>query len=110
VNSILQLGLDTFGDVTVGDNGMAKSHAQVIRDVIDEAVLADELGTPSRLLCTPRRRVCAQASVNKLEPTTKGQATVGWVIARRYPLHRSGPSSAKVAMMASPTPLDATKY
>jgi probable LLM family oxidoreductase len=44
VNNILELGLDTFGDVTVGDNGMAKSHAQVIRDVIDEAVLADELG------------------------------------------------------------------
>ena len=44
MNNILELGLDTFGDVTVGDNGMAKSHAQVIRDVIDEAVLADELG------------------------------------------------------------------
>jgi probable LLM family oxidoreductase len=44
VNNILELGLDTFGDVTVGDNGTAKTHAQVIRDVIDEAVLADELG------------------------------------------------------------------
>jgi probable LLM family oxidoreductase len=44
VNNILELGLDTFGDVTLGENGAAKTHAQVIRDVIDEAVQADELG------------------------------------------------------------------
>jgi len=40
----LELGLDTFGDVTAGADGQLVSHAQVIRDVIDEAVLADELG------------------------------------------------------------------
>src|SRR3954469_23212465 len=40
----LELGLDTFGDVTRGDDGQMLSHAQVIRHVIDEAVLADELG------------------------------------------------------------------
>jgi probable LLM family oxidoreductase len=39
----LELGLDTFGDVTAGANGQLLSHAQVIRDVVDEAVLADEL-------------------------------------------------------------------
>jgi probable LLM family oxidoreductase len=44
VTNILELGLDTFGDVTLGENGIAKSHGQVIRDVIDEAALADELG------------------------------------------------------------------
>jgi probable LLM family oxidoreductase len=44
VNDNFELGLDTFGDVTVGDNGIAKTHAQVIRDVIEEAVLADKLG------------------------------------------------------------------
>ena len=44
VTDILELGLDTFGDVTSGENGTAKTHAQVIRDVIDEAVLADEVG------------------------------------------------------------------
>jgi probable LLM family oxidoreductase len=44
LNNILELGLDTFGDITIGENGTAKTHAQVIRDVIDEAVLADELG------------------------------------------------------------------
>ena len=40
----LELGLDTFGDVTTGPEGQLLSHAQVIRNVVDEGVLADELG------------------------------------------------------------------
>jgi probable LLM family oxidoreductase len=40
----LELGLDTFGDVTRGTDGHPLPHAQVIRDVVAEAVLADELG------------------------------------------------------------------
>jgi len=40
----LELGLDTFGDVTSGADGNLLSHAEVIRNVIDEAVLADSLG------------------------------------------------------------------
>jgi probable LLM family oxidoreductase len=40
----IELGLDTFGDVTAGPDGHALNHAQVIRDVVEEAVLADELG------------------------------------------------------------------
>lgn len=40
----LELGLDTFGDVTRSADGRARSHAEVIRDLIVEAVLADELG------------------------------------------------------------------
>src|ERR1700755_933849 len=40
---ILELGLDTFGDVTSAAGGGPLSHAQVIRNVIDEAVLADSL-------------------------------------------------------------------
>jgi probable LLM family oxidoreductase len=40
----LELGLDTFGDVTRAEDGRLLSHAEVIRDVIDEAVLADQLG------------------------------------------------------------------
>lgn len=39
-----QLGLDTFGDVTLDAGGRPLSHAQVIRNVVEEAVLADELG------------------------------------------------------------------
>lgn len=39
----LELGLDTFGDVTSGADGAPLPHAQVIRNLVDEAVLADEL-------------------------------------------------------------------
>ena len=38
------VGLDTFGDVTVGADGTPQSHARVLRDVVDEAALADDLG------------------------------------------------------------------
>lgn len=40
----LELGLDTFGDVTRGADGQLLPHAQVIRNVVDEGVLADRLG------------------------------------------------------------------
>lgn len=40
----LELGLDTFGDVTSGADGALLPHAQVIRNLIEEAVLADNLG------------------------------------------------------------------
>src|SRR3954466_12314236 len=42
--SQLEFGLDTFGDGTRDAAGTALPHAQVIRDVMAEAVLADELG------------------------------------------------------------------
>jgi probable LLM family oxidoreductase len=40
----LELGLDTFGDVTTGPDGVPLPQAQVLRDVVEEAVLADSLG------------------------------------------------------------------
>jgi probable LLM family oxidoreductase len=40
----LELGLDTFGDVTYDAAGELLPHAQVIRNVVAEAVLADQLG------------------------------------------------------------------
>lgn len=40
----VQLGLDTFGDVTVGHDGTPLPHHQVIRDVVAQAVLADQVG------------------------------------------------------------------
>jgi probable LLM family oxidoreductase len=40
----LELGLDTFGDVTADADGRPRSHAQVIRDVVAEAALADAVG------------------------------------------------------------------
>jgi probable LLM family oxidoreductase len=40
----LELGLDTFGDVAEGPDARPRSYAEVIREVVDQAVLADELG------------------------------------------------------------------
>ncbi len=42
--SQLELGLDTFGDVTAGADGRLLPYAQVIRDVIEEGILADQVG------------------------------------------------------------------
>src|SRR3954464_1615582 len=40
----IELGLDTFGEVTHDASGKPHPHAHVIRDVVEEAVLADSLG------------------------------------------------------------------
>ena len=42
--SNIELGIDTFGDVTYDGAGQLLPHPQVIRNVVAEAVLADELG------------------------------------------------------------------
>ena len=43
-HSPLQLGLDTFGDVTVDLEGRPVHPAQVIRDVVEQGVVADRVG------------------------------------------------------------------
>ena len=40
----IELGLDTFGDVTADADGRPLPHARVIRDVVAEGVLADAVG------------------------------------------------------------------
>lgn len=40
----LELGLDTFGDVTFDTHGHLLPQHQVLRNVVDEAVLADQVG------------------------------------------------------------------
>src|SRR4026208_400158 len=40
----LEFGLDTFGDVPEDDSGPGVSYARAIRQVFDEAVLADTIG------------------------------------------------------------------
>ncbi|NEX46242.1 LLM class flavin-dependent oxidoreductase [Pseudotabrizicola algicola] len=40
----ISLGLDTFGDVSRGANGQLLPMDQVLRDVVEQAVLADEVG------------------------------------------------------------------
>ena len=39
-----EFGVDTFGDVTSGGDGAPRSQASVLRDVVGEAALADDLG------------------------------------------------------------------
>ena len=39
----VEFGMDTFGDVTVGADGKMLHQAEVIRKVLDEAILADEV-------------------------------------------------------------------
>src|SRR6185436_1690073 len=41
---LFELGLDTFGDVTHGADGRLVSDAQSLRDVVEQAVLADRVG------------------------------------------------------------------
>jgi probable LLM family oxidoreductase len=40
----LEIGLDTFGDRTRSGSGELESHAQVIRNVVEQAELADKVG------------------------------------------------------------------
>ncbi len=42
--STIKFGLDTFGDMTVDDNGNPETAGQVIRNLVAQAVYADELG------------------------------------------------------------------
>ncbi|MBC7973760.1 MAG: LLM class flavin-dependent oxidoreductase, partial [Myxococcales bacterium] len=42
--SNLEIGLDTFGDRTLGSDGKLQSHAQVIRNLVEQAELADRVG------------------------------------------------------------------
>jgi alkanesulfonate monooxygenase SsuD/methylene tetrahydromethanopterin reductase-like flavin-dependent oxidoreductase (luciferase family) len=44
MNQTIELGLDTFGDITDGPGGKSLHAAQVIRNLVEESVLADEVG------------------------------------------------------------------
>ncbi len=44
MTTALVLGLDTFGDVTHDDEDRPLSHARTIRNVVEQGVLADEVG------------------------------------------------------------------
>jgi probable LLM family oxidoreductase len=44
MTTTIELGLDTFGDLTVDEGGRALSAAQTLRHVLEQAVLADHVG------------------------------------------------------------------
>jgi probable LLM family oxidoreductase len=44
MSSSIELGLDTFGDVTIDGNGQLLSQAQSLRNLVDQGVVADQAG------------------------------------------------------------------
>ena len=55
-------GLDSFGDLATKDDGTITSYAEALRLVVDEAVLADELGVDSIALGEHHREEYAISS------------------------------------------------
>ena len=68
----LVFGLDTFGDVPRDDSGNLVSYAAAIRQVVDEAVLADELGVDAIALGEHHR---PEYSISTPETVLAGIAT-----------------------------------
>jgi probable LLM family oxidoreductase len=68
----LVFGLDTFGDVPQDDAGNLVSHAAAIRAVVEEAVLADELGVDAIALGEHHR---PEYSISTPETVLAGIAT-----------------------------------
>jgi len=71
--SDIAFGLDTFGDVPSDDTGVHVSHARSIRQLVDEAVLADELGVDVFTVGEHHR---PEYSVSSPETVLAGLATV----------------------------------
>jgi probable LLM family oxidoreductase len=65
-------GLDTFGDIPVGDDGAPVTDAAAIRQVVEEAVLADELGVDAIALGEHHR---PEYSISTPETVLAGIAT-----------------------------------
>jgi probable LLM family oxidoreductase len=69
----ITFGLDTFGDVPTDDDGAFVSHARSIRQLVDEAVIADELGVDVFTVGEHHR---PEYSVSSPETVLAGLATV----------------------------------
>src|SRR3954453_4520856 len=65
-------GLDTFGDIPVGDDGAPVTDAAAIRQVVEEAVLADQLGVDAIALGEHHR---PEYSISTPETVLAGIAT-----------------------------------
>ena len=75
MSSQIELGLDTFGDVTYDAAGKPRPHAQIIRDVVAEAVLADQLGVDFIGLGEHHRSDFAISSPEMVLAAIAGQTT-----------------------------------
>lgn len=69
----VDFGLDTFGDVPSDETGAPVSHARSIRQLVDEAVMADELGVDVFTVGEHHR---PEYSVSSPETVLAGLATV----------------------------------
>ena len=65
-------GIDTFGDIPTDDDGKLMTHAAAIRQVVDEAVLADKLGIDYIALGEHHR---SEYSISSPETVLAGIAT-----------------------------------
>jgi probable LLM family oxidoreductase len=68
----LKFGLDTFGDIPVDDSGAPVTAAAAIRQVVDEAVLADQIGVHAIALGEHHR---PEFSISTPETVLAGIAT-----------------------------------
>ncbi|MFI5694492.1 LLM class flavin-dependent oxidoreductase [Kribbella sp. NPDC051586] len=68
----LDFGLDTFGDIPVDDSGAPVTDAAAIRQVVDEAVLADQIGVNAIALGEHHR---PEYSISSPETVLAGIAT-----------------------------------
>src|SRR5512141_2899608 len=71
----IELGLDTFGDVTDGPDGKPLSAAQVMRNLVEEAVLADAVGVDAIGVGEHHRADFAVASPEMVLATIAGRTT-----------------------------------
>jgi len=69
----IQFGLDSFGDIPVDEDGKLFTHAEAIRQVVKEAVLADKLGIDVIALGEHHR---PDFSISSPETVLAGIATV----------------------------------
>ena len=71
----IELGLDTFGDVTSGRDGRPLADARVIRDVVAEAVLADQCGVDFIGVCEHHRADFAVSAPEVVLAAIAGRTT-----------------------------------
>lgn len=70
--SLISFGLDSFGDLPTDASGKLMTHAAAIRQVVDEAVLADQLGIDAIALGEHHR---ADFAISSPEMVLAGIAT-----------------------------------
>ncbi len=78
--SDLVFGLDTFGDVPTDDTGSPVSYARAVRQVVEEAVLAEETGVDVIALGEHHRPEYAISSPETvLAASPRGPNASGWL-------------------------------